>query len=51
MAISHSGAEPPIRASRLPLLLACGGSFLAFLDVTIANLAVPPWHATSAGSI
>jgi len=27
--------------SRLPLLLACGGSFLAFIDVTIANLAVP----------
>ncbi|MFD1545187.1 DHA2 family efflux MFS transporter permease subunit [Nonomuraea guangzhouensis] len=26
---------------RLPLLLACGGSFLAFLDVTITNLAVP----------
>lgn len=24
-----------------PLLLACGGSFLAFLDVTITNLAVP----------
>ena len=23
------------------LLLACGGSFLAFLDVTITNLAVP----------
>lgn len=28
-------------SSRLPLLLACGGSFLAFIDVTIANLAVP----------
>src|SRR5215207_8477028 len=28
-------------ASRIPLLLACGGSFLAFLDVTITNLAVP----------
>ncbi|MDQ4053961.1 MAG: MFS transporter [Actinomycetota bacterium] len=27
--------------SPLPLLLACGGSFLAFIDVTIANLAVP----------
>jgi MFS family permease len=27
--------------SRLPLVLACGGSFLAFIDVTIANLAVP----------
>ena len=26
---------------RVPLLLACGGSFLAFVDVTIANLAVP----------
>src|SRR3954468_20870429 len=25
----------------LPLVLACGGSFLAFLDVTITNLAVP----------
>jgi EmrB/QacA subfamily drug resistance transporter len=28
-------------SSRLPLLLACGGSFLAFLDVTITNLALP----------
>ena len=28
-------------SSRVPLLLACGGSFLAFLDVTITNLAVP----------
>src|SRR3954451_19711434 len=27
--------------SRLPLLLACGGAFLAFIDVTITNLAVP----------
>src|SRR3954451_3735081 len=27
--------------SRAPLLLACGASFLAFLDVTITNLAVP----------
>ncbi len=26
---------------RIPLLLACGGSFLALLDVTITNLAVP----------
>lgn len=26
---------------RVPLLLACGGSFLAFLDATITNLAVP----------
>jgi EmrB/QacA subfamily drug resistance transporter len=42
MTTSHPGAEPAIRAShRLPLLLACGGSFLAFLDVTITNLAVP----------
>ncbi|MEU7859775.1 DHA2 family efflux MFS transporter permease subunit [Nonomuraea sp. NPDC049141] len=38
MSISRSKAEPFIR---LPLLLACGGSFLAFLDVTITNLAVP----------
>lgn len=39
---SRSKAEPPITPSRpLPLLLACGGSFLAFLDVTITNLAVP----------
>jgi EmrB/QacA subfamily drug resistance transporter len=30
-----------LETSRLPLLLACGGSFLAFIDVTIANLAVP----------
>ncbi len=28
-------------SSRLPLLLACGGTFLAFIDVTITNLAVP----------
>ncbi|HEU4658184.1 MAG TPA: MFS transporter [Capillimicrobium sp.] len=28
-------------SSRLPLLIACGGSLLAFLDVTITNLAVP----------
>ena len=32
---------PLSSTSRLPLLLACGGSFLAFIDVTIANLAVP----------
>src|SRR5215212_8554135 len=40
-----AGAETPAPslspASRVPLLLACGGSFLAFLDVTITNLAVP----------
>ncbi len=28
-------------SQRLSLLLACGGSFLAFLDVTITNLALP----------
>src|SRR5919206_3338561 len=33
--------EAPRTASRLPLLLACSASFLAFLDVTITNLAVP----------
>ncbi len=27
--------------SKLPLVLACGGSFLAFIDVTITNLAIP----------
>jgi EmrB/QacA subfamily drug resistance transporter len=27
--------------SKMPLILACGGSFLAFVDVTITNLAVP----------
>src|SRR5829696_5186949 len=27
--------------SRIPLLLACGGSFLAFIDATVANLALP----------
>lgn len=32
---------PAHRSSNLPLLLACGGSFLAFLDVTITNLAIP----------
>jgi EmrB/QacA subfamily drug resistance transporter len=26
---------------RIPLFLACGGSFLAFLDATVTNLAVP----------
>jgi EmrB/QacA subfamily drug resistance transporter len=34
-----SPTHPP--NSRVPLLLACGGSFLAFIDVTITNLAVP----------
>jgi EmrB/QacA subfamily drug resistance transporter len=34
---------------RLPLLLACGGSFLAFLDVTITNLAVPALAADFGG--
>jgi EmrB/QacA subfamily drug resistance transporter len=36
--------QPPATArprARTPLLLACGGSFLAFLDATITNLAVP----------
>src|SRR5690349_2151300 len=28
-------------STRAPLLLACGASFLAFLDVTITNLAIP----------
>src|SRR5262245_22027718 len=28
-------------SSRAPLLLACGASFLAFLDVTITHLAIP----------
>ena len=31
----------PASSSRLSLALACGGSFLAFLDVTVTNLAVP----------
>lgn len=34
-------APPAPSSTRLPLLLACGGSLLAFLDVTITNLAVP----------
>ncbi|OAA29664.1 drug resistance transporter, EmrB/QacA subfamily [Frankia sp. EI5c] len=34
-------ASPPAARSGAALLLACGGSFLAFLDVTITNLAVP----------
>lgn len=37
-------ADEGLRATRRslrPLALACGGSFLAFLDVTIANLAIP----------
>jgi EmrB/QacA subfamily drug resistance transporter len=41
MTSSQSVAAPGARSSRTPLLLACGGSFLAFLDVTITNLAVP----------
>ncbi|EFC84671.1 MFS transporter [Parafrankia sp. EUN1f] len=32
-------SAPP--SARTPLLLACGGSFLAFLDAMITNLAVP----------
>ncbi|PZS27703.1 MAG: MFS transporter [Pseudonocardiales bacterium] len=31
----------PLTGLSRPLLLGCGGSFLAFLDVTITNLAVP----------
>jgi EmrB/QacA subfamily drug resistance transporter len=34
-------SEATAVSKRIPLLLACGGSFLAFLDVTITNLAVP----------
>ena len=41
MTSSQSAPAPRARSSRTPLLLACGGSFLAFLDVTITNLAVP----------
>lgn len=32
---------PDTPAARLPLVLACGASFIALLDVTIANLAIP----------
>ena len=41
--MTDSRTAPPAGAStsRVPLLLACGGAFLAFLDVTITNLAVP----------
>lgn len=39
------GLVPPVNSvsprARTSLLLACGGSFLAFLDATITNLAVP----------
>src|SRR5215208_5474349 len=41
MTSSRSAAATGARSSHTPLLLACGGSFLAFLDVTITNLAVP----------
>ncbi|OHV30369.1 MFS transporter [Pseudofrankia sp. EUN1h] len=34
-------AAAPARSTRTAVLLACGGSFLAFLDATITNLAVP----------
>ncbi|MEV0385608.1 MFS transporter [Nonomuraea sp. NPDC050643] len=44
MTLPHPAAGPPI-----PLLLACGGSFLAFLDVTITNLAVPALAADFGG--
>jgi EmrB/QacA subfamily drug resistance transporter len=40
-AMTATAPAPPRTASRLPLLLACCASFLAFLDVTITNLAVP----------
>ncbi|HEV3001543.1 MAG TPA: MFS transporter [Solirubrobacteraceae bacterium] len=32
---------PSATAARLPLALACGASFVALLDVTLANLAIP----------
>jgi len=37
---SGSSADPA-HSARTPLLLACGGAFLAFLDATITNLAIP----------
>ncbi|ONH62630.1 MFS transporter [Frankia sp. CcI49] len=37
--MSSRAPAPP--SARTPLLLACGGSFLAFLDAMITNLAVP----------
>ncbi|HSA53187.1 MAG TPA: DHA2 family efflux MFS transporter permease subunit [Yinghuangia sp.] len=36
--------QPPHARAGTVLLLACGGSFVSLLDVTIANLAVPDLH-------
>ncbi|MBL7499938.1 MFS transporter [Frankia sp. CNm7] len=38
---SAPAGATPARSAPRSLLLACGGSFLAFLDATITNLAVP----------
>ncbi|MQA76547.1 MAG: MFS transporter, partial [Solirubrobacterales bacterium] len=38
---SAAPSSPARTSSRLPLALAAGGAFLAFLDVTITNLAIP----------
>lgn len=34
-------SEPGSRSSLAPLIIACGGSFVAVIDVTITNLAIP----------
>ena len=41
-------AEPS--RSRVPVLIACAGAFLAFLDTTIVNIAFPDISASFAGS-
>ncbi|ONH29742.1 MFS transporter [Pseudofrankia asymbiotica] len=40
-ATAPPSAAAPARSARTAMVLACGGSFLAFLDATITNLAVP----------
>lgn len=45
-----AAADLPGRRSGLVLLLACGGSFVSLLDVTIANLAVPDLQRDFDGS-
>ncbi|MCF2531664.1 DHA2 family efflux MFS transporter permease subunit [Yinghuangia soli] len=45
-----SPAAAPTAGAGLVLLLACGGSFVSLLDVTIANLAVPDLHRDFTGA-
>ncbi|UGQ12873.1 DHA2 family efflux MFS transporter permease subunit [Yinghuangia sp. ASG 101] len=49
-AATPAAPDPPAPRAGLVLLLACGGSFVSLLDVTIANLAVPDLHRDFTGA-